>query len=117
MSGSGLTSGEVISEDKSGFFIIFSFLRRCQTCADKSNRIFSLGVNHDKQTLALGLTEQRETLFLFGMNWVRDEDRKRVAKNSGRFWKGDPVFVPVASGFSLIPLKAQFHKYIPAAPL
>lgn len=66
-------------------------------------------MNDDQQTPALRLAQQGKVFFVFGINRIRDENGKGIAKNSGCFCERNAVLALIGSRFGVIPLKTKFH--------
>lgn len=64
-----------------------------------------VGVAHDQQRPAPGLTEGNPPLFLLAMVIIIDRHRQRVSKYRGGLLESDPVLAAVADGFIGIPFK------------
>jgi len=52
------------------------FLFSCRVAsADNPNAVTSFGMDNDNKTTTVSVTNQDETIFIFGMKWIGDRER------------------------------------------
>ena len=92
-----------------GFFMPSFLAFGREPCVDDPDSIAALRMSHDQQPAPSGEPNQEKPLLGFGMVWIGDRARERIAEGLRSLFKRDTVLVDVPARLFGVPLERVLH--------